>query len=310
MNNMLNLDKLNVFLHAAQTLNFSQAAHMLHISQPTVSKYISELEREFDAVLFDRDGGRLQLTNAGKTLLPWARQLVHQSLDLHETMLSMKEEIVGHLRIACSTTAGKYILPQIAGRFRSHHPGVRISILTCTQERVSLNLLESEADFGAISVEISCDQLECQEFFTDNIIFIVPGKHPWAQRQSVEPAELLEVPFILREPTSGTRRALLSELARQDITLDDLDVFLEVGNAEAIVTAVTNNLGVSFVSRLAAAHARAWGCVVEVPITGINLERKLCIARRCLTPPNRAQAAFWSFIHSPENDDLFALSQM
>jgi len=307
---MLDLNKLNVFLHAAQTLNFSQTAHMLHISQPTVSKYISELEREFDVILFDRDGGRLQLSNAGKTLLPWARQLVHHSLDLHEAMISMQEEIVGHLRIACSTTAGKYILPQIAGRFRRHHPGVNISILTCTQGQVSLNLLGSEADFGAMSVEISGDQLECQEFFTDHIIFIVPGQHPWAQRQSVEPAELLEVPFILREPTSGTRRALLSELARHDITLDDLDVFLEVGNAEAIVTAVTNNFGVSFVSRLAAAHARAWGCVAEVPVTGIKLERKLCIARRCLTPLNRAQEAFWGFIHSPENDDLFALSQM
>ncbi|MBE2198132.1 MAG: LysR family transcriptional regulator [Anaerolinea sp.] len=72
---MLDLNKLNVFLHAAQTLNFSQTAQMLHISQPTVSKYVGELEREFDVILFDRDGGHLHLTNTGKTLLPWARQL-------------------------------------------------------------------------------------------------------------------------------------------------------------------------------------------------------------------------------------------
>jgi LysR family transcriptional regulator, low CO2-responsive transcriptional regulator len=308
---MLDLNKLNVFLHAAQTLNFSQTAHMLHISQPTVSKHISELEREFEVALFQREGGKLKLTSAGKTLVPWARQLVHQSLDLHETMISMKEDIVGHLQIACSTTAGKYILPQIAGRFRRHHPGVSISILTCTQEKASLNLLESEADFGAVSVEINSDQLECQEFFTDHIVMIVPQKHPWARRQSVEPSELLEVPFINREPTSGTRRALLSELARHDVTLDDLDVFLEVGNAEAIVAAVSSNLGVSFVSRLSSAYARACGAVVEVPVEGIELQRRLCIARLTMTPPpNRAQEAFWTFIHNPENDDLFALSEM
>jgi DNA-binding transcriptional LysR family regulator len=228
----------------------------------------------------------------------------------HEAMISMKEEIVGHLYIACSTTAGKYVLPQIAGRFRRHHPGVHISILTCTQGQVPINLMESEVDFGAMSVEFSSEQLECQELFIDHIIFIVPGKHPWAQRQSIEPAELLEVPFILREATSGTRRVLLSELAKYDIKLDDLDVFLELGNAEAIVTAVTYNLGVSFVSRLAAAHARICGFVVELPVNGIKLERRLCIARRSLTQPNRAQEAFWGFIHSPENDDLFAQSSL
>lgn len=306
---MLDLNKLNVFLHAAQNLNFSQTAQMLHVSQPTVSKYISELEREFDCRFFDREGGHLQLTNEGKTLLPWARQLVHQSLDVHEMMISMREEVVGHLRIACSTTAGKYILPQIAGRFRHHHPGVDITILTCNQEQVALNLMEREADLGVVSVELNCDQLECQKFFTDHVIFIVPGQHPWAHRPSIEPVELLEVPFILREPTSGTRRTMLSELARHDITLDDLDVFLEVGNAEACVTAVTNNFGTAFVSRLAAAYARAWGCVVEVPVSGIELKRQLCIARCCLTPSNRAQEAFWGFIHHPENDDLFALAE-
>jgi DNA-binding transcriptional LysR family regulator len=85
-------------------------------------------------------------------------------------------------------------------------------------------------------------------------------------------------------------------------------VFLEVGNAEAIVTAVINNLGASFVSRVATEQAKALGLVVEIPISDVNLERKLCIARRSLVPPNRAQEAFWSFIHHPENIDLFAQS--
>jgi len=113
--------------------------------------------------------------------------------------------------------------------------------------------------------------------------------------------------MIMREPAAGTRRALLLTLAAHDISLDNLDVFLEVGNAEAIVTAVSNNLGVSFVSRLAAAYALAWGAVVEVPVSGIELKRELCMARRLLAQPNQVQETFWSFIHHPENDDLFAL---
>ncbi len=71
---MLDLNKINVFLHAAESLNFSHTAHQLHVSQPTVSKYIGDLEHEFNVTLFDRKGSGLQLTNAGKTLVPWARR--------------------------------------------------------------------------------------------------------------------------------------------------------------------------------------------------------------------------------------------
>jgi DNA-binding transcriptional LysR family regulator len=306
---MIDLDKLNVFLHAAESLNFSHTAQQLHVSQPTVSKYISELEHEFNVTLFNRKRGGLQLTNTGKTLVPWARRLLHQSLELEEMMLSLQGEVAGHLKIACSTAAGKYILPRLAARFRRHHPGVQISILTCTQEDVALRLLEDEADLGVVSVEVGGEQMECQRFFTDHIVLIVSEDHPWAKREAIEPDELLDAPMIMREPTSGTRRALLLKLAEHDIGMDDLNVFLELGNAEAIVTAVSSNLGVSFVSKLAAAYALSWGAVVEVPVHDVTLQRQLCMARCCMVQPNRAQEAFWGFIHHPENDDLFALAE-
>ena len=307
---MIDLDKLNVFLHAAETLNFSQTAQQLHVSQPTVSKYIGELEQTFNVKLFERKGSSMSLTNAGKTLMPWARHLLHQSIELEEMMMSLQGEAVGHLKIACSTAAGKYILPRLAARFRGYHPSVSISILTCTQEDVTLRLLEDEADLGVVSVEVDGERLECQRFFTDHLVLIAPEDHPWAKREMIEPEELLDVPMIMRESTSGTHRAMRLKLAEHDIALDDLNVFLEVGNAEAIVTAVSSNLGVSFVSKLAAVYALSWGAVVEVPVNGIKLKRELCMARCSIAKPNQAQEAFWSFIHHPENDDLFALAEV
>jgi DNA-binding transcriptional LysR family regulator len=88
-----------------------------------------------------------------------------------------------------------------------------------------------------------------------------------------------------------------------------MNVLMEVGNAEAIVLAVAGNLGVSFVSRMASAYARVWGCVVDVPVEGLNLERKICIARRKLSHPNLVRDAFWAFIHAPENEDVLALPE-
>lgn len=307
---MINVDRLNIFLHVAELLSFSTTAQQLHLSQPTISKHISALEKELKVELFFRHPSGVVLTEAGKTLLPWARKLIRDGIDLENAMNSLDQEISGHLKIACSTTAGKYILPQLAARFREKNPGVKISILPCIQENIALKLLAQEVDLGAASVELGGEGLECQFFFVDHIILIAPAAHPWAQRSAIEPEELLGEPVLLRELNSGTRRTLQSELAKHDIAIDDLDVFLEVGNAEAIVFAISAGLGIGFVSKMASAYARAWGCVVEVPVNGLDLQRRICIGRKVIGPSNRAMEAFWSFIHTPENADLLQLPKL
>jgi DNA-binding transcriptional LysR family regulator len=304
---MIDLTKLQVFIYAAETLSFSEAAKRLHLTQPTISHHIKVLERDLGVVLFERSGSGLHLTEAGRLLLPWAHKLIRQSIDVQDMMASLQEKIVGHLRIACSTTSGKYLLPQLASRFHLRHPLVRVTILSCTPEYVMPRLLEEEVNLGVLSREAWGDGLESQEFFEDHIILIASCDHPWASCQSIEPSDLLEVPLILREATSGTRQVMLTELIKHDITLDDLDIFLEVGNAEAIVETVAAGFGVSFVSRLAASCALKRREVVEVPVADLELRRTIYMVRRAMDVPNRAQEVFWGFIHDPANADLLKL---
>jgi DNA-binding transcriptional LysR family regulator len=301
---MIDLVRLKVFIYAAETLSFSEAAKRLHLTQPTISHHIKVLERDLGVILFERSGSGLHLTEAGRLLLPWAHKLIHQSIEMQDMMSSLQEKIVGHLRIACSTTSGRYLLPQLAGRFHQRHPWVKVTILSCSPENVVHRLLEEEANLGVLSREESGPGLEIQNFFEDYIILIASADHPWASRQSIEPADLLEVPFILREPTAGTRQVMLTELVKHDITLDDLDIFLEIGNAEAIVETVAAGFGVSFVSRLAADCALKRQVVVEVPVVDFDLRRNIFMVRRAIEAPNRAQEVFWRFIHDPANDDL------
>ena len=305
---MLDIDKLNVFIHVTNNLSSTDAAKQLHISQPTVSKNIRDLEREMGVQLFDRSGARPRLTSAGKTLLPLARKIIRQSIEVQELMSSLDEEFVGELRIACSTTVGKYILPQLAARLSHLHPEIHITILRCTPEHVVLNLLDGAADLGVISYETCSADLDCQEFFEDSIALIVPAAHPWASRPSIDPEELLDEPIIIREPTSGTRRVMLEQLAKFDITLDDLTVFLELGNAEAIVATVNAGYGVSFISTMAASCPLKYHNVVQVPVAGLELRRKIYMVRKSLDTPNRAQDAFWSFCHDPVNTDLLNMA--
>jgi DNA-binding transcriptional LysR family regulator len=300
----MDITKLETFIHAAECSSFSEAAKQLNLAQPTVSYHIKALEKELGVTLFQRVGSNLQLTEAGRALLPWSRKLLNQSNELQEMVSALQDGVVGHLRIACSTTAGKYLLPQLAARFCQRYPGIQVSILRCTSGDVALHLLENEADLGVVSSEIPDENIEYQEFFNDSISLIVPRDHPWALRRVIDPDELITEPLIIREASSGTRRVMLSQLAKFDIGLDDLNTFMELGSAEAIVRTVATGYGVSFVSTLASACPIERGHVVEVLVKGFDMHRKIFMIRKRLDIHQRAQEVFWSFIHSPVNIDV------
>lgn len=307
---MIDLERLRVFIYAAENLSFSEAAKRLYLTQPTVSHHIKALEEFLNVELFYRAGNSVKLTEGGRLLLPWAQKLVRQAIEVQEMMASLDEGVAGQLRIACSTTAGKYVLPQLAARFSQRYANVQVSILTCQPQHVVPRLLEDEAHLAVVSsYDLCADDFECQEFFRDPITLIVPRGHPWSFRQQIEPADLLEEHLIVREPTSGTRRVVKTELAKHDITEDDLKILLEVGNAEAIVRTVQAGFGVSFVSLLAVDWAIELGHVVAVPVVGLQLQRAIYMIRRKLDTPHRSQEVFWSFVHSPSNEDLLRLSR-
>lgn len=305
---MVDLLRLETFLYAAEHLSFSEAARQLHLTQPTVSHHIKSLEKNFGLQLFERVGNSLKLTEGGHLLLPWVKKIHRDAIELKEMMGALQEGVAGELRIACSTTAGEYVLPQLAARFCMRYPGINVNIMRCTPEDVTLQLIEGEANLGVVSTEITSEDVEIQVIFEDKIELIVPEGHDWTVKQVITPGELLDEPMIMRESTSGTRRVLLAELGKFDISLDDLDVFMELGNAEAIVRTVAAGYGVSFVSTLASDCQIQLGNIANVEVEGFDLRRKLYMVRKRMDNRHRFQEVFWSFVHDPSNEDLLDLA--
>ncbi len=301
---MLDLMRLNVFIYCADSMSFSQAAKELHLSQPTISHHIKSLESEIGLLLFDRSGGRLQLTEAGRQLVPWARKLVQGASELENMMIGMQEDISGNLCIYSSTTAGKWIIPVLIGRFRQQYPGVRLSIQYCRGSEIVECLLEEGSNIGVVNGVERDMRLEYMELLLDPIVLIVADNHPWRSRFDVNPWALVDVPMILREEGSGTRNQLLTELAKHEISIDHLNVIMEIGNDEAIVKTVEGGFGVAFISRLAAEWAIELGNVVEIPVKNLNLQRWVYLARDRKQTPTPAVQAFWAFVHNPENEVL------
>ncbi|MBK8783795.1 MAG: LysR family transcriptional regulator [Anaerolineales bacterium] len=305
----MDIRKIEIFLSAAETSSLSEAAKQLHLSQPALSHQIKLLEEELEVKLFTRSSTGLKLTDAGQLLMPWARRIIHDTNDMKNMMSSLQNILVGDLRIACSSSSGKYILPVILARFCKRSPSIQAHILACRPRSAITWLLDGEAHLGIVSSEVSDDSLESQEFFRDSISLIVPARHPWATRYSIEAAEILQEPLIMREDTSGTRKVMLEELAKFDIGLEDLKIFLEVGNAEAVVEIVAGGFGVSFVSDLASKYLRELGRVVKVKVDGVDMRRINYMVRKREAAPHRPSDVFWGFIHAIENTDLLHTHQ-
>lgn len=305
---MLELYELNVFVHAAEALNFTTAAEQLHVSQPAVSQQIQNLERRLDTVLFNRSGRNVSLTEAAEVLLPLAREILNFATHIQETMASLHGRLTGRLEIACSTSAGKYLLPRLIARFHQQHPDVRATVSVCGPESAVNWVCEGRSQLGILSSEIACRDVEYRHFCTDEAVLIVPAKHPWTGRKSVTPQELMGQPFIMREETAGTRRIMQAGLLEHDIRLQDLDVVMELGNAEAIEAAVEAGIGIAFVSRMVAKRCIEAGYVSEVPVEGLSLKRDLYMIRHSSRAQTRIQAAFWDFVQLPENAALLEMT--
>jgi len=307
---MLELHELNVFVQAVETSSFTAAAARLHISQPAVSMQIHNLEKRLNTALFDRSSRNIRPTEAADVLLPLAREILNFGTHIEETMASLHGTLKGHLQVACSTSAGKYILPHLIARFRQEHPDVRVTVGICAPEAAVERIRDGRSQLGILSSEAACKDVEYCPFFDDRVVLIAPRQHPWAERVSVTPQELISQPFIMREETAGTYRVMQAGLLEHGIHVHDLDVVMELGNAEAIESSVEAGIGIAFVSRIVARRFIETGYVAEVPVEGLDLRRRLhmiCHSRRAQT---RVQTAFWDFCRAPENESLLNMADL
>ena len=293
---MLDTHQLNVFLAAADTLNFTQAARLLHMSQPSVSQHIQSLEQTFGQELFVRTGRRIELTDAGYALMPLARDMVERSIAIEETMKSLEGEVYGHLRVGCSTTPGKYILPQLLATFHQRFPLVRMSCQVMPQGQAIEMLCDGLVHIAMVSEpHLSCTTAESRRFMVDPVYLITPLDHPWAQRSEISPEELYKGVFIVREEESGTYTAVANALADHDIAMHELNTLLTLGSSEAIALAVQEGIGVGFVSQIVVTRLVA-GQVAVVPVQGLDIYREIHIGSQTRKPASAAQRAFWAFI--------------
>ncbi len=303
---MVEVHELQIFLAAAEEENFSAAARRLHLSQPAISFQIQALEQRLKTQLFQRTGRRISLTEAGRELVPMARELVNLSARIEESMCAQQGVVKGQIQIGCSTSPGKYILPHLIGAFRRLYPDVQFTVQVMSREAVEEQLLTKQVHIGVLGLCPKTKELECWPFFMDRMALIVAADHPWATRASIAPEELTTANWILREGGAATRQLILAHLSEFGYTEGDLHVAMELGSVEGVQAAVEAGHGVSIVSRIAVRHGLELGRIKTVNVEGMRVERQILLARNRLRTCTCAQLRLREFIESPEGQQLLA----
>ena len=293
---MLNVHQLNVFVTAAETLSFTKTSKRLFLTQSSISQHIKALENNLGVELFLRRGRKLAVTDAGKILLPMAREIVNGSIRAAERMELLKQEVHGHLIVGCNAASGKYVLPILCAEFHRQYPLVRITCQVLPQDLTLSRLAEGEIHFAFTNAqEIDPGAAEFRLYLQEPLVLIAPEGHPWLQREAIEPQELYEERFIMREPGSGPYVNIKGALAKLGIDIEKLAILLETGASEAIALAVQQGLGVGFVSRMIVRKI-CRDNVRPVKVRGLDVRQNIYFGRQIVQPASGAQLAFWDFV--------------
>ncbi len=293
---MINLAEILVFVTAAEEMSFSKAAARLHLSQSAVSQNIQSLERNYGVELFLRLGRSIQLTQEAINILPSARELLRSARVCEDVILNSKNELVGNVKIASATTSGNYFLPNLLAAFQKIHPKVKSVVTSKSRPIVLDGLLQQNIDLGIVGKEIDHKDIESFLIIEDKVILIVPEHHPWTKRDQISHDELYSQPFIRRTKTTATNEVLYESLKEYGIDASRFNIVSQLEDAEAVLMAVENGIGITFISEMMASRSLALGKVKEATLAGVDIRQPIYLARHISKSNTMATNRLWDFI--------------
>jgi DNA-binding transcriptional LysR family regulator len=285
----MNLNHLALFRAVAQEGSFTRGAERAYVSQPAVSKQVSELERALGTVLFERIPRGVRLTEAGELLLGYAQRLFALEADAERALAELRGLERGHLRLGASLTIGAYVLPELLGEFHRRYPGVALSVEIANTEAVEHMILEGHVDLGLTEGFWESEELVATTFQEDTLVVIAPPTHPLLAQSPLTAERLCAEPLILREHGSGTRAVAERAFAARGLTLLAL---MSLGSIEAIKRAVAAGIGLAIVSGLTLDLELAAGRLAVLPLADLVMQRPLHLLFRRSASESRATRAF------------------
>ncbi len=284
----MELSQLEVFLAVARERRFSRAAEKLFRTQSAVSQTIRKLEDELGEALFDRSSREGVLTDAGRVLYEYAEKLINLRAEASESLNELRELQKGKLIIAANEFTVLYVLPVLA-EFRRLHPMIKITVERSLSSRIPDEVLRYSVEFGVISYEPQEASLQSVVVYLDELVFVVPPRHPLASAKQISIRQLGAESFVAHIVSSPYREKVI-QLFKTHKTPLHMD--LELPTLQAIKQFVAMGSGVALVPEISVETELVRGELVRIPVRELELKRKLRIIYRKDANLSHAARAF------------------
>ncbi len=272
----MDFEQLRTFMEVSRLRSFSRAAEKLNVTQPAISAQIRTLENEVGARLFDRDGGKVTFTAAGKVFEPFAEHCLQCHNHIMVTVGELHRTPRGEISVSANEATSLYVLPAVFAQFKRQHTRVGLSIVRADRLKTVELVLNREVDFGVVSLPVKDGRLTVDTLHRDDVVLVAPANHPLAARESVRVAEILTQSLLL--PKQGRQRELIEELFRSN----DVEprIAMEVESSELLKRFIVAGLGIGFLPRSNVQQDAKSGSLKIIKVEGVRLHRELALIYR------------------------------
>lgn len=281
----MTLEQLRIFVAVADRLHFTRAAEALNLTQSAVSSAVAALESGAAVKLFHRVGRRVELTAEGQAFLQEARLVLRAARHAEEALDGFSGLRRGRLAMMGSQTTAAYWLPPLLHRFRDAYPGITVDLSIGNTTQVAAAVMAGDVELGLVEGVVNLPQLDQRPVADDRLVLVVGGAHGWAADRALDADDFRRLPWVMREPGSGTRAATEALLSSRGLTLADVQVTLELPSNEAVRSAVEAGAGASVLSML----------VVGTALKAGSLKSAACVL------PGRRFILLWHRERSPSH---------
>lgn len=240
----LTLRQLLVFEKVANHLSYSRAAEELYLSQPAVSMQIKQLEMHIGLPLFEQLGKKIFLTEAGRELFHYSRNISQQLAEMEAVFDEMKGLGQGKLTLSVVNTAN-YFTPQLLAQFCQRYPNINVNLHVANRDAVLKQLADNSTDLAIMGQPPDGLDISAKSFMDNPLVVIAAPSHPLAGLPHIKFAQLAQETFLSREQGSGTRSAMERVFAQHQIRPR---IGMEMETNEAIKQAVQAGMGLGILS--------------------------------------------------------------
>lgn len=303
----MDLGYLSAFCTVVEMGSISKAAKKLFVTQPALSVKIQEMERHYQEKLLERTNRGIKPTEVGLLVYQHGKKIVSLTENIH-TEIQRNRNPMQELLVGASSTIGNYALPCTVYNFKERHPNYKIMMNISNSEHVIEKVLNRKVEMGVVEGPLSeqmkqtlnHEGIRMKKVARNELVLTVPNNEYWQDTKSIDLETFRKQPLIIREKGSGIRATLEASLQENELTLDDLNVVMELNTINSIISAVAADKGVSLLPKMAIRKEISYKMLKSIHVEGINLQHDITTLFHPTETSKQLYETFLAFLHSKD----------